>query len=881
MAKDIDITLPDGGEITVPGWSTEETQKQIMLILKSMKTVDDNTLKKLEEAQRSEDKNSKKQIEALKDLGKDLREGMKDGFLGSLAAAAGAAGIALGGVGAAVSVTSLAVAGMGTALVAGAKAATSIATAYTDAIKPLAETGIAFGDMGVAVNQSVMDLNSLGFSSAEAAKLINNSGTAFLRMGSDGLADFTKAMRVSGKEFERFGMTTEQATEYVATEIEERARSGIVDKLSATQMANLQMNILNDQIKATRRLGKSIDEIADFQKQVKDDPRIAGIINAFSGDGEQKRMIESLVTQLQSVPGLDGTDVADIIAAEMEGRSIESTEAYRKVVVALGQTPGALEGFTTSVGESFRAVAENNTKEFESAQNKFDRTLTESGKTLVDIQQRALQGDADARSRMTVLNNDPASAAFVGQAAVLAGLTERVEQTTSELDDQGNVVVNNMLKTATEFDNTMIKVTGAFTEQITRSQQAMVEGLGAVTKALTDSKLDEIAVSVAKGLGNMAEDGINKLTTNMDAMATQFANFSNELIDIYGEKGIGGVAERIYQASVDNIVKPIGEAIMGLFTSPAVVTALVAAVAIPFAAQVVATAAAMAITKAVMGGGGGVDGVVPGGEGDGKDKDKAKGKTGRGFGPRGLVAGGALTALTGVLEAVELYGDVADINKDLKEGAITRSEANIAKTAETSEAVGGTAAGVGGAMAAGAALGSMGMPVVGTAIGAMVAGGIAWWAGRKGARAIGEGLGEAIFTPEIEALQQELVKVDERLAMDINNRTRRQLEIRKEQVQAELERMEVSAPINPNNIPIMTTYMPTEEGTTGTDNTDAKKAADALERTEQANTVNNDQMTDLIKELTIATDTNNLLLQKIAGNTNKTNKGLSAIGDSQ
>jgi hypothetical protein len=88
MAKDIDITLPEGGEITVPAWSTEETQKQIMLILKSMKTVDDNTLKKLEEAQRSEDKNNKKQIEALKDLGKDLREGMQGGFLGGLAAAA-------------------------------------------------------------------------------------------------------------------------------------------------------------------------------------------------------------------------------------------------------------------------------------------------------------------------------------------------------------------------------------------------------------------------------------------------------------------------------------------------------------------------------------------------------------------------------------------------------------------------------------------------------------------------------------------------------------------------------------------------------------------------------------------------------------------------
>ena len=72
------------------------------------------------------------------------------------------------------------------------------------------------------------------------------------------------------------------------------------------------------------------------------------------------------------------------------------------------------------------------------------------------------------------------------------------------------------------------------------------------------------------------------------------------------------------------------------------------------------------------------------------------------------------------MEAVELAGDISDINKDLKEGAtLLVAKHQIAKTTEIAEGVGGTAMGVGGAMAAGAALGSMGMPVVGTAIGAM------------------------------------------------------------------------------------------------------------------------------------------------------------------
>lgn len=906
MAKDIDIGLPDGGEITVPAWSTEETQKQIMIILKSMKTVDENTLKKLEEAQRKDDKNSTKTLEALKDLSKDLKESNKMGFLGAMAAAAGAAGTALGGLGTAVGITAGAVTAFGGAVVAGVKATTSFATAYTDAIKPLTQTGVAFGSLGDAVDQSVMDLNTLGFSSAEAAQLINNSGTAFLRMGADGLSEFTKTMKVSAQQFDRFGMTANEATEYVATEIEERARAGLVDRLSATQMANLQMNILNDQIIATRRLGKSIDEIADFQKQVKDDPRIAGIINAFSGNGDQQRMIESLVTQLQAVPGLDGTDVADIIAAEMEGRSIESTEAYRKVVVALGQTPGALEDFTTSVGDSFKAVSENNAQAFEASQAKFDQTLTKSGQTIVDIQQRALAGDREAQGIMTQLNNDPASAAFVGQAAILAGIVERTTQTADEVDKQGNVIMNEMLETATKFDNTIIEITGAFTEQMTRSQQAMVDSLDAVGTALVDSGIKDTAKNFATQIGDLAVKGINTLTTNMGTLATDFANFSKELTDIYSEKGIGGVAERIYQASVDNIVKPIGDAIMGLFSNPTVVTALVAAVAIPFAAQVVTTAAAMAITKAIMGGGtgGGVDGVVPGG-GTEDDKDPKKKSRMSKFGgvSRGVVAGGT-AVLAGALEMAELASDIGDINKDLKEGTITRSEAQIAKTAETSEAVGGAAAATAFSLALaaavkGGAIGTAGFPGVGTAVGALVAGGLTWYAARAGARAIGEGLGEALFTPEIEALQSELVKVEERLAGDINNRTRRQLEIRKEQVQAELERMqleeslaqpqvgtgtdvntqtEVSTPVNPNNIPIMTTYTGREEEpTTGTDDSDTATKKQTEIQSDLNTAMSNQQ--DVIEKLTQNLDVMIIELQGIKSNTGKTTKGLGAIAD--
>ena len=128
----------------------------------------------------------------------------------------------------------------------------------------------------------------------------------------------------------------------------------------------------------------------------------------------------------------------------------------------------------------------------------------------------------------------------------------------------------------------------------------------------------------------------------------------NELPAIYDERGLGGVSERIYQATLDNIIKPIGSAIYDAFVSPTVLAGIAAAVAIPFATQVVATAAwPWQSPKALggYGGGGGINNEVPGTDGgDGKDKDgKAKGSGGRFGGRRALLAGGAgaMTALTG------------------------------------------------------------------------------------------------------------------------------------------------------------------------------------------------------------------------------------------
>ena len=865
MAKDIDISLPDGGEITVPGWSTEETQKQIMNILKSMNTVDKNTLKKLEEAQRSDDKNNQKTIEALKDLGKDLKEGMQGGFLGGLGKAAGAAGDALGFMGKAVGVTAGAVTAMGATLVAGATAATKFATGYTDALQPLVDSGMAFGSLGNQINQSIVDLNELGFSSEEAAKLINNSSTAFLRLGDTALADFTSNMKAATQQGLKFGMAQDEATEYLLTELEERARSGIVERMNSTQFAAMQFQVLEDQISASRRLGKTVDEIADIQKDVMGDDRLTAVLNSVSGD--QQVMLKELATNL-STYGLDSSEIADILSAEISGIGMEATEAGASLAGELAMVEGGYEGLLNSVGASMDAIRAGDREMYESATADLYANQEMIGTAILDATKQGLE---DGFNPM-IIQMEAVNTRLLGAAAALqkAGETGQAPTTETPEGDNAETVVNSMVRTAKEFDNAVLGVTGAFTAEITKAQQEVNATLGIMTKTITESGLVKGAQDAAKFLGDMARDGIQAANAGLKTLSADFIEFSKTLQAIYGEEGLGGVADYMTQAAIDNIVMPLAKAIGSIFTNPEVIAAAVTGLGLLMASMRLSL-----MGMPGLGAGGTGTDVMPGGDGDGKD-GKGKGGRAAGRGARALIGGAGGALLSGALEAVELAGDIGDINKDLDEGKITRSEAQIAKSTETGEAVGGVA-GAAGFAAAGAAAGSV-VPIVGTAIGALIGGGIGWWAGRQGGRAMGEGLGEAVFTPEQEALEAELAKIEERLTGNINNRTEKQLQIRKQQVEAELEAMkpvEQSQPINPTNQPVMVT--PPEE--TETDVTPGPVSQDGTPTQEVMSNQKSDETMDIssLEDLILM---QTQILNDIKKNTKATVSGIGDIANS-
>lgn len=367
MAKEIDIGLPDGGEITVPAWSTEDTQRQIYTVLKSMQGVDKETVKKLEEAQRSDDKNSQKQIDALKQLGKDLKEGMDGGVLGTLTKGATMAGSALGTLGKYTLGTGAALVTLGAGLGKLASEATDFALSYSDSLKPLMQSGMAFGTLGTQIEASIVDLTELGFSANESAQLINNTTSAFTKLGAQGLGKFTNDIQIAAEAGRRFGLNQQAATEYLLTELEERARTGVIDRMNSSSFAAMQFQVLEDQIKASRRLGMTVDQIAESTKEFNKDNRMQFIRQGASA--EQLVRFDDMKQLLDTLP-LDNSEIADLIATGFIRGDIMASETASELNAAMAVFPNAFMPIRDSLNAMIEANKANDEEAFQAASNR-------------------------------------------------------------------------------------------------------------------------------------------------------------------------------------------------------------------------------------------------------------------------------------------------------------------------------------------------------------------------------------------------------------------------------------------------------------------------------------------------------------------------------
>jgi hypothetical protein len=254
----------DGNQYNIPDFALEDTQEKILATLQKAFGLNNQEIKNAQKALNNDNKNSKDQITALKKLGADI-QASKDGgggILGGLGKGLEIVGGGLSGLAKGFTGLTATVATVGAGMAA---LAINITKGFGDDLKNagLAETGAAFGELGAELNTVVPGLMTLGYSVEDAAGAINDFRGAMTATSGKAIQGVITEFNRLTNGGARYGRTLTENLEYLADEIEFRSRMGFIDSQNSKQAAADAQEMMDNQINASKLLGKSVDEIAN------------------------------------------------------------------------------------------------------------------------------------------------------------------------------------------------------------------------------------------------------------------------------------------------------------------------------------------------------------------------------------------------------------------------------------------------------------------------------------------------------------------------------------------------------------------------------------------------------------------------------------------
>lgn len=535
----------NGSQGIVPDFALESTQENILAILKKQYKYSDQDIKNAKEALRNDNKNSKAQIDALKKLGVDISDAVsgKGTFFDNLTVAGGKA---VGAFTSIVKVGAGVVAGL-TAMGVGITTATlNLAKGFGDDLKSagLAETGAAFGNLGTELDTVIPQIMTLGYSVEEAAGAINDfrgamtatSGTAI-----QGVITQFNSLTQSGA---MYGRTLSENLDFLAEEIEYRARLGFINEQNAAKAASQAQEVMDSQIAASKLLGKSVDEIAN------------GVKDLFTGDIDIMAALANLGPDIEvelrktfqtlegaGLPKSFQAGLAKMLTDPIELGSQEAIDAFNALSVLpdnLGdQVRQDIDTFRAAVDMPQSTVDERKARDAAIAQaNKnLEKNMLAMGKginDLTDEQKDALftQGQSIPLLRDLLSAQRGFAIAF------------------ENASDENRKVLNQQLRDSVLFDNQITSLTNSFGVIITAVKAGFGPALKSFTEALGDIaddnsplgkfrvKLGRLATDITTrlknifGLDGSAEENQNTVTYYLELLAEYIGKAANLFVDL-------------------------------------------------------------------------------------------------------------------------------------------------------------------------------------------------------------------------------------------------------------------------------------------------------------------------------------------------------------
>ena len=563
-----EIEGSDGNTYNIPDFAMEDTQEKILAALKTQFKLNKNQLTSAKDALKATKSGDKAQLDAISKMGNDISAAI-DGK-GTLLGATGKAVTGLtSGFGILAGGAARLVGGFATLGVALAGAALSVTKGFGDDLKKagLADTGAAFGDLGAELNVVIPGLMSMGYSVKDAAGAINDFRGAMTATSGKAIQGVIVEFNKLTNGGARYGRTLTENLDYLSEEIEYRSRLGFIDRQNAAQAAKDAQEMMDNQINASKLLGKSVDEIAN------------GVKDLFTGDLDIAAQLANLGPEAEqglrkAFNTLEGADLPKDIQSGMLKYMTDpiamASEEARSVINDLNILPNNMGQPVIDAMENVRAAIESgDPKAIEAAQRAYTEATLALGPQIKDLSK-------EEKERLTVLGKSRQSLqGFLASQNTLAIAAENY----ANINHDQVEALNESLKNSVLFDNQITVLKNTFNVIVSTLKAGFAPALENITGILgdianPDSPLGSFQVRL-KGISESFVESLNSLlgTTGNQEEATAAAKGMLERFAGYIESAANGVLnlvqafqntegdsfmERIATFFMENIIKPLG-----------------------------------------------------------------------------------------------------------------------------------------------------------------------------------------------------------------------------------------------------------------------------------------------------------------------------------
>ena len=538
----------------VPLWATEITQLQIAKSLEKL-VGNQAMLKKLNDQMDKLNKRNKQSDDDLEDHQKEqtafqktqqgILKGIKDNTKH------GGVGVAiLGNLRKDFKIVSTAALGLVGSFITGSALIVRSSINMGDNLTRLMQTGVGLDGVSGSTIQTIASLNRLGMTTEQVVSLLDAQSGVVQALSKEGFVKINQQFADLTNQGAQFGLTMQEATELLGEDLKIRERLGILGQIDSTQQAQRSQELYEQQLQATRLLGRSIEDIRGASRKTLEENASAALRLQQLSSNLGADAASEFITGFQKLAGnLAGQGIdqslIDLLGNEMLDAvpfmSQQGQELHRTLSVLQNQTGEDITGLVREFNELTHAGDISGALEAgENLEEAFARSAS------------AMDAEGFANLQMQLQHLGSAGQ----QLALSLGQQRRAAERLANMSEDEAKLERQLIKNTQLLNNSLATIRGSFSGLFSEfSANLMAEPLSQFAKALNEN------VDILDENGQVIGQSSSIMQTFRDMVGRVTVSFTERLSALTGGKGLEGLA-KLMQNRINPMIDRMGDSMV-------------------------------------------------------------------------------------------------------------------------------------------------------------------------------------------------------------------------------------------------------------------------------------------------------------------------------